>query len=104
MESPSRDGNTRLPYLPPKTSVYSLRKKKVRSKHVPMDWFQIGKGVCQGCILSACSFNIYAEYIIKNARLDEAQTEIKIARKNINDFRYADGTTIMAESEELRTS
>ena len=69
-----------------------------------MDWFQIGKGVCQGCILSACSFNIYAEYIIKNARLDEAQTEIKIARKNINDFRYADGTTIMAESEELRTS
>ena len=81
-----------------------FKKKKVRIKHVPMDWFQIGKGVYQGCILSACSFNIYAEYIMQNVRLDEAQTEIKIARRNINDFRYADGTTIMAESEELRTS
>ena len=81
-----------------------VKKKKVRIKHGPMDWFQIGKRTCQGCILSACSFNIYAEYIMQNARLDEAQAEIKIARRNINDFRYADGTTIMAESEELRTS
>ena len=85
-------------------NLYAGQETTVRTRHATPDWFQIGKGVCQGCILSACSFNIYAEYIIKNARLDEAQTEIKIARKNINDFRYADGTTIMAESEELRTS
>ena len=104
MESPSRDGNTRLPYLPPKKSVYSLRKKKVRSKHVPMDWFQIGKGVCQGCILSACSFNIYAEYIMRNAGLDEAQAGINISGKNSNNVTYADDTTLMAESEELRAS
>ena len=80
------------------------KKKKVRINHGPMDWFQIGKRACQGCILSACSFNIHVEYIMQNARLEEAQAEIKIARRNINDFRYADGTTIMAESEELRTS
>ena len=66
-----------------------------------MDWFQIGKGVCQGCILSPCLFNLYAEYIMRNARLeDEAQAGIKIAGRNINNFRYADDTTIMAESEE----
>ena len=65
-----------------------------------MDWFQIGKEVCQGCILSSCLFNFYAEYIMRNAGLDEAQAEIKIARRNINNLRYADDTTIMAEREE----
>ena len=64
-----------------------------------MDWLKIGKGVCQGCILSPCLFNLYAEYIMGNARLDEAQAEIKIARRNIN-LRYANNTTLMAESEE----
>ena len=65
-----------------------------------MDWFKIGKGVHQGCILSPCLFNFYAEYIMRNARLDEAQTGIKIARRNINNLRYADDTILMAESEE----
>ena len=65
-----------------------------------MDWFQIGKGVCQGCILSPCLFNLYAEYIIKNAGLDEAQAGIKTAGRNTNNLRYADDTTLMAESEE----
>ena len=65
-----------------------------------MDWFQIGKGVCQGCILSPCLFNLYAEYIMRNARLDEAQVRIKIAGRNISNLRYADDTTFMAESEE----
>ena len=65
-----------------------------------MDWFQIGKGVCQDCILSPCVFNLYAEYIMRNARLDEAQAGIKIARRNINNLRHADDTTLMAESKE----
>ena len=65
-----------------------------------MDWFQIGKGVRQGCILSPCLFNLYEEYIMWKARLDEAQTGKKIARRNINNLRYADDTTLMAESEE----
>ena len=65
-----------------------------------MDWFQIAKGVHQGCILSLCLFNLHVEYIMQNARLDEAQTGIKIARRNINNLRYADDTTLMAESEE----
>ena len=65
-----------------------------------MDWFQIGKGVCQGSILSPCFFNLYAEYIMWNARLDKAQAGIKIAGRNINNLRYADDTTLMAESEE----
>ena len=64
------------------------------------DWFQIGKGICQDCILSPCLVNLYAEYIIRNARLDEAQARIKTARRNINNLRYANDTTIMAESEE----
>ena len=64
------------------------------------DWFQIGKGVCQGCILSPCLFNFYAEYIMRNAGLEEAQAGIKIAGRNINNLRYADDTTLMAESEE----
>ena len=65
-----------------------------------MDWFQTGKGVCQGCILSPCLFNFYAEYIMRNAGLEEAQTGVKIARRNISNLRYADDTTLMAESEE----
>ena len=64
------------------------------------DWFQIGKGVCQGCILSPCLFNLYAEYIMQNPKLDEAQAGIKIARRNINNLKYADDITLMAESEE----
>ena len=66
--------------------------------------FQIGKGVCQGCILSPCLFNLYAEYLMRNAGLEEAQAGIKIAGRNINNLRYADDTTLMAESEELRAS
>ena len=65
-----------------------------------MNWFQIGKGVCQGCIFSPCLFNLYAEYIMRNAGLDEAQAGLKIARRNINNLRYAGDTTLMAESEE----
>ena len=67
------------------------------------DWFQIGKGVCQGCILSPCLFNLYAEYIMRNTALDEVQAGIKIAGRNINNLRYADDTTLMAESEELKS-
>ena len=72
----------------------------VRTGHGTTDWFQIGKGVCQGCILSPCLFNFYAEYIMRNVGLDEAQAGIKIAGRNINKLRYADDTTLMAESEE----
>ena len=72
----------------------------VRTEHGTTDWFQIGKGVRQGCILSPCLFNFYAEYIMRNARLEEAQAGIEIARRHINNLRYADDTTLMAESEE----
>ena len=72
----------------------------VRSGHGTTDWFQIGKGVHQGCMLSLCLFHLYAEYIIQNARLGESQAGIKIARRNKNNFRYADDNTLMAESEE----
>ena len=75
----------------------------VRTGHETTDWFQIGKEVLQGCILSPCLFNLYAEYIMWNAGLSEAQAGIKIARRNINNLRYADDTTIMAESEELKS-
>ena len=77
----------------------------IRNRHGTTDWFQIGKGVPQGCILSLCLFNLYAEYMIRNAELDEAQAGIKIARRNINDLRYAADTTLMEESkEELKNS
>ena len=76
------------------------QKTTVRTRHGPTDWFQIGKGVRQGCILSPCLFNLYAEYIMRNAGLEKAQAGIKIARRNINNLRYADTTTLMAESEE----
>ena len=72
----------------------------VRTGHGTTDWFQKGKGVCQGCILSPCLFNLYAEYIMRNAGMDETQAGIKFSRRNINNFRYADDTTLMAESEE----
>ena len=72
--------------------------------HGTIDWFQIGKGVRQGCILSLCLFNLYAEYIMRNAGLEEAQARIKVSRRNINNLRYADDTTLMAESEEELTS
>ena len=75
-------------------------KKQQLEPDMTTDWFQIGKGVCQGCILSPCLVNLYAEYIMWNARLDKAQAGIKIARRNINNLRYADDTTLMAESKE----
>ena len=82
-----------------------MQEGTVRTGHGTTDWFQIGKGVSQGCILSPCLFNFYAEYIMRNAGLEEAQAGIRIAGRNINDLRYADDTTLMAESkEELKTS
>ena len=81
-------------------NLYAGQEATVRTGHRTTDWFQIGKGVCQGCILSPCLFNLYAEYIMRNAGLEEAQAGIKIARRNINNLRYADDTTLMAESEE----
>ena len=80
--------------------MYVGQEARVRTGHGTMEWFQIGKGVHQGCILSPCLFTLYAEYIIRNARLDEAQTGVKIAGRHINNLRYADNTTLMAESEE----
>ena len=82
-------------------NLYAGQEATVRTGHGTTDWFQIGKGVCQGCILSPCLFNLYAEYIMRNAGVDEAQAGIKIARRNINNLRYADDTTLMAEREEL---
>ena len=81
-------------------NLYADQETTVRTRHGTSDWFQIGKGVHQGCILSPCLSNFYAEYIMRNAGLDEAQAGIKIAGKNINNLRYADDTTLMAESEE----
>ena len=78
--------------------LYAGQETTVRTGHGTTDWFQIGKGVRQSCILSPCLFNLYAEYIMRNARLDEAQAGIKIAGRNINNLRYADDTTLMAES------
>ena len=80
--------------------VYAGQEATVRTGHGTTDWFQIGKGVRQACILSPCLFNLYAKYIQRNAGLEEAQTGIKIARRNINNLRYSDGTTLMAESED----
>ena len=81
-------------------NVYTGQEAIVRTRHRTTDWFQIGKGVHQGCTLSSCLFNLYAEYILRNTRLDEARAGIKIAGRNINNLRYADDTTLMAESEE----
>ena len=81
-------------------NLYRGQEETVRTGHVTTDWFQIGKGVRQGCILSPCLFNLYAEYIMKNAGLEEAQAGTKIARRNTNNPRYVNDTTLMAESEE----
>ena len=81
-------------------NLYAGQEATVRTRHGTMDWFKIAKGVHQGCILSPCLFTLYAEYIIRNARLDEAQTGVKIAGRHINNLRYADDTILMAESEE----
>ena len=84
------------------TNLYAGQEAAVSTEHGTTDWFQIGKGIRQGCILSACLFNFYAEYIMRNTGLEEAQAGIKIARRNVNNLRYADDTTLMAESEELK--
>ena len=103
VENSSRDGNARLPDLPPKKTV-CMSKATVRTGHGTTDWYQIRKGVHQGCILSPCLFNLYAEYIMRHAGLDEAQAGINIAERSINNLRYADDTTLMAESkEEIRS-
>ena len=81
-------------------NLYSGKEATVRNRHGTMDWFQVGKGVCQGCILSPCLFNLYAEYIIQNAGQQEAQAGIKIAGRNIDNLGYADDTTLKAESKE----
>ena len=94
VENSSWDGNTRP------SDLYAGQEATVRTGHGKTDWFQIGKGVCQGCILLPCLFNLNAEYITWNAGLDEAQAGIKIAGRNINNLRYADDTTLMVESKE----
>ena len=81
-------------------NLYAGQEATVRTRHGTTDWFQIGKEVCQGCILSPCLFNLYAEYIMRNAGLEETQAGIKIPRRNINHLRYADDTTLMAEIKE----
>ena len=81
-------------------NLYAGQEATIRTGQRTMDWFQTGKGVCQGCILPACLFNLYAEYIMRNIRLDEAQARIMIARRNINNLRYAHDITLKAESEE----
>ena len=91
VENSSRNGSTNL---------YAGQEATVRTRHETMNWFQIEKGVCQGCILSPCLLNLYVQYIMHNAGLDESQAGIKTARRNINNFRYADDATLMAESEE----
>ena len=98
MENSERDGNTRPPDQPREKPV--CRSGSNRTGHGTTDWFQIGKEIRQGCILSPCLFNLHAEYIMRNARLDEAQTGIKITGRNINNLRYGDDTILMAESEE----
>ena len=99
MENSERDGSTdHLTCL--LRNLYAGQEATVRTGHGTTDWFQNGKGVHEGCILSPCLFNLYAEYIMRNVRPDEAQAGIKISRRNINNLRYADDTTLMAESEE----
>ena len=80
-------------------NLYAGQQTTVRTGHGATDWLQIGKGICQACILSPCLFNLYAEYIVRNSGLDEAQAGIKIAGRNINNLRYADDTTLMAETK-----
>ena len=96
LENSERDGKTTCHLR----NLYTSQEATVRTGHGTTDWFQIGKGVHQGCMLSDCLFNLYAEYIKRNTGLDEIQAGIKIARRNINNLRYADDTTVMAENEE----
>ena len=84
-------------------NLYAGQEATVRTEHGTTDWFQVGKGVHQGCIFSPCLFNLYADYIMRNTGLEEAQAGIKIAGRNINNLRYADDTTLRAESEELKS-
>ena len=84
-------------------NLYAGQEATVRTGHGTTDWFKIGKGICQGYILLPCLFNLYAEYIMRNAGLEEAQAGIKIVRRNINNLRYGDDTTLRAESEELKS-
>ena len=98
MENSERDGKDHLICL--LRNLYAGQEATVRNGHGTTDWFQIGEGVCQGCLLSPCLFNFYAENIMRNAGLDEAQAGIKIDRRNINNLRYVDDSTLMAESEE----
>ena len=102
MGNSERDASNRRPTCLLR-NLYAGQEATVRTGHGTTDWFQIGKGVCQGCILSSRLFNLNAEYIMRNTGLDEAQAGIKIAGKNINNFRYADDTTLMAESKELKS-
>ena len=99
MENSERDGNTR-PLNLPLENLYAGQEATVRTGHGTTDWFQIGKGAHQGCILSPCLFNFYVVYIMRNAGLEETQAGILMARRNINNLRYADDTILMAESEE----
>ena len=102
MENYERDGNTRhMTCL--LRNLYAGQETTVRTGHETTDWFQIGKGLSQGCILSPCLFNLYAEYIMRNTGVEEAQARIKNAGRNINNLRYADDTTLLAESEELKS-
>ena len=93
MENSERDGNTKPPDLPLR-NLYTGQEATVRTVYGPTDWFQIGKVVHQGCILSPCLFNLYEDYIMRNTGLAEAQARIKIAERNINNLRYADNTTL----------
>ena len=102
MENSERDGNTRPPDLPLR-NLYAGQEVTVRTGHATTDGFQIGKGVHLGCVLPPCLFNLYAEYIMRNARLEEAQAGIKIAGRNISNLRYADNTTLMESEEELKS-
>ena len=100
MDNSERDGNTRPCLL---RNLSAGQEATVRTGHGTTDWFQIGKGIRQGCLLSPCLFNFYAEYIMRNAGLEETQAGVKIAGRNINNLIYADDTTLMAESEELES-
>ena len=103
MENSERDGNTRPPDLPLR-NLYAGHEATVRTGHGATHWFQIDKGVHQGCMLSPCLFNLYAEYIMRNAGLEEAQAGIKIAGRNINNLRYVNDTILMAErKDELKS-
>ena len=99
MGNSERDGNSRPPDLPLE-NLYADQEETARTEHGTTDWSQIGKVVCQGCILSPCLFNLYAEYIMRKAGLEEAQAGIKISGRNINNLTYTDDTSLMVENEE----